>query len=139
MNRPNVRWVSQDVVLAIHEEQVAEHGGAPGLRDASLLISALARPRNIIAYSADPDLADVAAAYAIGIARNHPFTDGNKRTAIVVAAGVFLPLNGYELNTTDEEMVRTMLAVAAGSMSEQELAGWFRHWMRPLSQQEDEP
>jgi death-on-curing protein len=133
-----IRWVSESVVLALHDEQLAEHGGAPGIRDNSLLLSALARPRNIAAY-ASPDLADLAAAYAVGIARNHAFIDGNKRTAIVVAAGVFLPLNGYELTASNEEIVRVMLAVADGSLLEDQLAAWFREWMRPLHQEPGEP
>jgi death-on-curing protein len=101
------------------------------LRDESLLLTALARPRNIATYGT-PDSADLVAAYAVGIARNHAFVDGNKRTAIIVAAGVFLPVNGYELAATNEEMVRVMLAVADGSMPEIKLAAWFREWMRPL-------
>jgi len=125
------RWVSEDVVLAIHDEQLAEHGGMTGLRDESLLLSALARPQNLAAY-ATPDIADLAASYAVGIARNHAFIDGNKRTALVVAAGVFLPLNGYKLTASNGEMVRTMLAVADGTMSESELAVWFRTYIRQL-------
>lgn len=132
MNPTEIRWVSESVVLAIHDAQLAEHGGATGLRDESLLLSALARPRNIATYST-PDLADLAAAYAVGIARNHAFVDGNKRTAIIVAAGVFLPLNGYEITATNEEVVRVMLTVADGSMSETELAAWFREWMRAVA------
>jgi len=125
------RWVSEEVVLAIHDEQLAEHGGMTGLRDESLLLSALARPQNLAAY-ATPDIADLAASYAVGIARNHAFIDGNKRTALVVAAGVFLPLNGYKLTASNGEMVRTMLAVADGTMSESELAVWFRTYIRQL-------
>jgi death-on-curing protein len=132
VNPTEIRWVSESVVLAIHDAQLAEHGGATGLRDESLLLSALARPRNIATYST-PDLADLAAAYAVGIARNHAFVDGNKRTAIIVAAGVFLPLNGYEITATNEEVVRVMLTVADGSMSETELAAWFREWMRAVA------
>ena len=132
MNPTEIRWVSESVVLAIHDAQLAEHGGATGLRDESLMLSALARPRNIATYST-PDLADLAAAYAVGIARNHAFVDGNKRTAIIVAAGVFLPLNGYEITATNEEVVRVMLTVADGSMSETELAAWFREWMRAVA------
>ena len=128
MTPPEIRWVSEAVVLAIHDEQLAEHGGASGLRDESLLLSALARPRNIATYGT-PDLADLAAAYAAGIARNHAFVDGNKRTAIIVAAGVFLPLNGYEITATNEEVVRLMLGVADGSISEQDMAARFREWM----------
>jgi death on curing protein len=127
-----IHWISAAVVLAIHDAQLAEHGGATGLRDESLLLSALARPRNIATYGT-PDLADLAAAYAVGIARNHAFVDGNKRTAIIVAAGTFLPLNGYEITATSEEVVRVMLSVADGSISEQNTAAWIREWMRPVS------
>jgi death-on-curing protein len=125
------RWVAEDVVLAIHDEQLAEHGGMKGLRDESLLLSALARPQNLAAYGT-PDVADLAASYAVGIARNHAFIDGNKRTALVVAAGVFLPLNGYKLTASDGETVRVMLSVADGSMPEEELASWFRTHTVPL-------
>ncbi|MGA7522526.1 MAG: type II toxin-antitoxin system death-on-curing family toxin [Acidobacteriaceae bacterium] len=131
MTGAEIRWVLESVVLALHDEQIAEHGGAAGLRDESLLLSALARPRNMAAYG-DPDRADLAAAYTVGIARNRAFVDGNKRTAIVVAAGVFLPLNDYELNASNEDIVRTMLAVADGSLAEDRLAAWFREWMRPI-------
>ena len=131
MSQGEWRWVSEDVVLAIHDEQLAEHGGMTGLRDESLLLSALARPQNLAAY-ATPDIADLAASYAVGIARNHAFIDGNKRTALVVAAGVFLPLNGYKLTASNGKMVRTMLAVADGTMSESELAVWFRTYIRQL-------
>ena len=132
MSRSEIQWVSEAVVLAVHDAQLAEHGGAPGLRDESLLLTALARPRNIATYGT-PDSADLVAAYAVGIARNHAFVDGNKRTAIIVAAGVFLPLNGYEITATNEEVVRVMLTVADGSMSETELAAWFREWMRAVA------
>ena len=131
MSQGDWRWVSVDVVLAVHDEQLAEHGGIKGLRDESLLLSALARPQNLAAYGT-PDVADLAASYAVGIARNHAFIDGNKRTALVVAAGVFLPLNGYKLTASDGETVRVMLSVADGSMAEQELALWFREHSAPL-------
>lgn len=126
-------WVSEEVVLAIHDEQIAEHGGPGGLRDMTLLLSALARPQHLAAYG-DPDVADLAASYAMGIARNHPFLDGNKRTALVVAAGLFLPLNGYRLSASDAETVRVMLAVADGTMAEPEFALWLRTYMQPLSE-----
>ena len=132
MSQGEWRWVSEEVVLAIHDEQLAEHGGMAGLRDESLLLSALARPQNLAAYGT-PDVADLAASYAVGIARNHAFIDGNKRTALVVAAGVFLPLNGYKLTASDGETVRMMLAVADGTMSEPELAVWFRTYIRTLN------
>jgi death-on-curing protein len=124
------RWVRDNSVLAIHDEQIAEHGGLGGVRDSSLLLSALARPRNLAAYG-DPDLADLAAAYGTGIARNHAFLDGNKRTAWVVAE-VFLLKNGYELTASDGDGVQVMLAVADGSMPEVKLAAWIREWMRPV-------
>lgn len=131
MSQIEWRWVSEDVVLAIHDEHLAEHGGMKGLRELSLLLSALARPQNLAAYGT-PDIADLAASYAVGIARNHAFIDGNKRTALVVAAGVFLPLNGYKLIASDGETVRVMLLVADGSMAERELASWFRTHAKPL-------
>jgi death-on-curing protein len=117
-------WVSLDVARAAHEEQLAEHGGGAGVRDLSLLESAMARPLNLAAYG-DPDAAALAAAYAFGIARNHPFVDGNKRTAAVVSE-TFLLLNGFDLTATDAELVVAFLALAAGELEEDELAGWFR-------------
>jgi len=126
------RWVAENVAYAIHDQQIAEHGGLAGLRDKALLLSALARPQHLEAYSDNPDLAALAAAYAVGIARNHPFLDGNKRTAIVVSGGVFLPLNGFELMADNAEVVRVMLGVAEGQISEAELAAWFRAYMREL-------
>jgi death on curing protein len=124
------RWVKEEVVLAIHDEQIAEHGGLAGIRDGALLLSALARPQHLANYE-DPDVADLAASYAVGIARNHPFLDGNKRTAFVVSAGVFLPLNGHKLTASDSEKVRVMLSVAEGSMSELEFAEWLRAHIGP--------
>jgi death on curing protein len=117
-------WVTLDVAQAAHLEQLAEHGGGEGVRDARLLESAMARPQNLVAYG-DPDVAQLAAAYAFGIARNHPFVDGNKRTAAVVSE-TFLLLNGYELAATDAELVVAFLALAAGELSEEEMADWFR-------------
>ena len=117
------------MALAAHAEQLAEHGGGPGIRDAGALKSAMARPLNLLSYSA-PDLADLAAAYAFGIARNHPFVDGNKRTAAVVSE-TFLALNGCRLGATDAELVVAFLALAAGELSEEELADWFRHRLLP--------
>lgn len=111
-------------MLAVHDEQLAEHGGLPGVRAPNLLASALARPRNLYEYG-EPDLADLAASYAFGIARNHPFADGNKRTALVVAE-LFLELNGHELTAGDPECVATFLALAAGELTEAELATWIR-------------
>ena len=125
------RWVAENVVYAVHDEQIAEHGGLAGVRDKELLLSALARPQHLEVYG-NPDVADLAAAYAVGIARNHPFLDGNKRTALVVAGGVFLPLNGYEIVADNREIVRVMLAVAEGLMDDAELGAWFRTYMKAL-------
>jgi death-on-curing protein len=117
-------WISSEVALAAHAEQLAEHGGGEGVRDAGSLESAMARPVNLAAYG-EPDAAALAAACAFGIARNHPFTDGNKRTAAVVGE-TFLMLNGCELKATDAELVVAIVALAAGELSEEELADWFR-------------
>jgi death-on-curing protein len=116
--------VSEQVALAVHDRQLAEHGGPSGLRDAGGLASALARPVNRWAYGED-DLFALAAAYAFGIARSHPFTDGNKRTAWVTAR-LFLRKNGLSLVFTEREAIATALALAAGELSEDELADWFR-------------
>ena len=120
----NWKWVSLEAALAAHQEQIAEHGGGNGVRDTKLLESAMARPQNLAAYG-KPDLAALAAAYAFGIARNHPFVDGNKRTAAVVSE-TFLLRNGAWLGATDAELVVTFLALAAGELAEDELASWFR-------------
>lgn len=117
-------WVDPRVLLAAHEEQLAEHGGAGGTRDLGLYESALARPRNLALYG-EPDAADLAAAYGCGIARNHPFIDGNKRTALVVVE-LFLTLNGAVLAADDGECVVTLLAVAAGTLDEAAFAQWLR-------------
>ncbi|MBW8755020.1 MAG: type II toxin-antitoxin system death-on-curing family toxin [Sphingomonadales bacterium] len=117
-------WVREDVVLAFHDEQLAEHGGASGIRDQGLLQSALAWPQNAAAYR-EVDAADLAAAYAFGIARNHPFADGNKRTA-AVAALLFLDCNGIDWTITEPELVVMILALAAGELAEDEVAAWFR-------------
>jgi len=117
-------WIKEAVVLAIHEEQLAEHGGAVGIRDLGLLQSALARPQNLAAYGT-PDVAAVAAAYGYGIARNPPFMDGNKRTAFTVME-LFLTVNGYELLADDPSCVVTMLRVAEGSLAEAAFADWIR-------------
>ena len=117
-------WIDPRAILAIHDEQLAEHSGGSGLRDQELLESALARPINMAAYE-DPDAAALAASYAMGLAKNHPFVDGNKRTAFV-ALELFLALNGRELMAGDVDCVVTMLAVAAGDIDETELAEWIR-------------
>lgn len=128
MNEP-WRWVAAEVLLAVHEEQLAEHGGAAGVRDLGLLESALARPQNQAAYG-NPDAADLAAAYGVGLAKNHPFIDGNKRTAFV-AVELFLALNGHDLVADDADCVLTMLSVAAGSLDEPGFAAWLRTHSRP--------
>jgi len=112
------------VVLALHDEQLAEHGGSPGVRDAGLLSSALARPQNQVAYG-DPSVFDLAAAYAFGIIRNHPFVDGNKRTGFL-AAYVFLDLNGWELMAHEDEAVAAVLALAAGEIQEAGFSEWLK-------------
>lgn len=118
------RWLDRAVLIAVHEMQLAEHGGGAGLRDAALLESALAKPLNQAAYG-EPDACALAAAYGYGIARNHAFIDGNKRTAFV-AVELFLRLNGWQLTASDAECVLTMLAVAAGDITESEFADWLR-------------
>jgi death-on-curing protein len=119
-------WIEESVVWAIHEAQLAEHGGSAGLRDASLLASALARPAQLLAYGEPPpDVFDLAATYAFGVARNHPFIDGNKRTGYVCAE-LFLVLNGWVLVTPDAACVTQMLSLAAGELSETDFAAWLR-------------
>jgi death on curing protein len=127
----NWHWVTLDVARAAHLEQLAEHGGGEGVRDERLLESAMARPQNLAAYG-DPDAAQLAAAYAYGIARNHPFVDGNKRTAAVVSE-TFLVLNGFDLMASDAELVVAFLALAAGDLSEEELTDWFRYHIAEAS------
>ena len=122
-------WIDVDVVLAIHDEQLAEHGGQAGVRDRGLLESALARPRNQFAYG-ESSLPRLAASYAFGISRNHPFLDGNKRTSLVVAE-LFLDLNGLDLTASDEAFVTTFLRLAAGELGEDDLARWIEANSRP--------
>lgn len=119
------KWVLFDTVLAIHKRQIAEHGGGDGLRDEGLLLSALARPQNLEAYIHDADLAALAGAYAFGIAKNHPFIDGNKRTALAVMR-TFILLNGGDFVATQEEKYVTLLSLAEGSLGEDELVDWIR-------------
>ena len=118
------RWIDRTVLIAIHDMQLAEHGGGAGLRDGNLLESALAKPENLAAYG-EPDAAALAAAYGYGISRNHAFIDGNKRTALV-AAELFLQLNGWRLVVDDADCVLTMLAVATGDITEDAFADWLR-------------
>ena len=125
----NWKWINRQALLLLHDESLAEHGGASGLRDEGLLDSALARPLNIALYS-DPDVAGLAASYGVGIAKNHAFVDGNKRAAFL-AVGLFLVINGYRLVTTQADATLTMLAVAAGDMDEGALADWIRAHIQP--------
>jgi death-on-curing protein len=128
VNEP--RWIHPRAVLLLHAEGLAEYGGPEGIRDLGLLESALARPRNLFHYETDVDLARLAACYAVGLAKNHPFVDGNKRAAFL-ALGLFLGLNGLRLVADQLDAVRTMLAVAAGELSEEELAAWIRRNIAP--------
>lgn len=122
-------WVADSVVLAIHEAQLAEHGGIAGIRDEDLLASALTRPRNLEAYSEAPDAASLAAAYAFDISRNHPFLDGNKRTAFVVME-LFLNLNGWVLEAEDADCISTMLALASAELGEKGRITWVRQHLK---------
>lgn len=124
-------WLSRRIVLALHDEQLREHGGATGTRDDGLLESALARPLNHAGYS-DPDLAELGALYAIGIARNHPFVDGNKRTAFA-ALFTFLGLNGAEFEPSEVDATMTMLALASGNITDPDFIAWVRqHTISPV-------
>jgi death on curing protein len=127
------RWVPRLVLEAVHVDQLREHGGLSGLRDENALESALARPRQKWAYDQDADLAMLAAAYGFGIAKSHPYQDGNKRTAFLAMA-IFLGLNGYEIEATEAEVVTVMLALAAGHLSESQLADWLREHLAPLAE-----
>lgn len=125
MTDANFVWILKDAVLAIHGRQIAEHGGSSGLRDEGLLLSALARPENLLAYGENVDIAALAASYAYGIAKNHPFIDGNKRTALVVMR-TFLASNRIDFVASREEKYQTFLKLAEGSLTEEELASWIR-------------
>jgi death-on-curing protein len=118
------RWIDRRALLLLHAESLAEHGGGEGLRDEGLLESALARPENLAAYG-QPDFADLAASYGVGVAKNHPFVDGNKRAAFL-AVGLFLYLNGRRLRASQAEATLTMLAVAGSDITEAEFAAWIR-------------
>lgn len=118
------RWIDKQALLLLHGESLAEHGGGEGLRDEGLLDSALARPLNLLAYG-EPDVAALAASYAMGVAKNHPFVDGNKRAAFLTV-GMFLYLNGYRLSTTQADATVTVLALAAGDITEEQFAAWLR-------------
>jgi death-on-curing protein len=122
-------WVSRAALELLHDESLAEHGGAPGLRDEGLFESALARPQNLAHYG-QPDFADLAASYGVGLAKNHPFVDGNKRVAFL-AVGLFLSLNGMRLAATQADATLAMLAVAAGTLDEPAFAQWLRDHAKP--------
>jgi death-on-curing protein len=122
------RWISKQALLLLHGESLSEHGGGAGIRDEGLLDSALARPLNVVGYadpSQPPDIATLAASYGVGLAKNPPFVDGNKRAAFL-AVGQFLYLNGHRLQATQTDATLTMLAVAAGDLSENDFAAWLR-------------
>lgn len=118
------RWLKEEVIVAVHDEQLAEHGGAEGVRDSGLLSSALARPKNLAEYE-KPSAFDLAAAYAAGIVRNHPFIDGNKRMGFL-AAYMFLALNGWELDAPEANAAAAMLELAAGEIDEAQFSAWLK-------------
>ncbi|MBK5963754.1 death-on-curing protein [Thiocystis minor] len=117
------RWVLDEVVVSVHGMLIAEHGGSPGIRDRGLLESALMRPRQLYAYQPQSRIFDLAAAYAFGLAKNHPFVDGNKRAALAIAA-VFLEINGFSLDAPEPETVIVIEQLAASQLSESDLATW---------------
>jgi death-on-curing protein len=125
-------WIDRRALVLLHAESLAEHGGRAGVADEGLVESALARPRQIFTYEASPDLARLAAAYAAGFVRDHPFADGNKR-APFLAAGLFLELNGFRLAVSQVDATRAVLALAAGEMKEEELASWIRGHTKRLT------
>jgi len=126
-------WISIQLAIAIHQRQLAEHGGADGVRDQGLLESALGRPPHLFAYNdPTPTITEMAGAYAFGIARNHAFIDGNKRTAAVVCE-TFLVLNGVELTATDADAYPAFLGLAGGSISEQEFTDWLRQHTKQIT------
>jgi len=121
MTKPN--WVLDEIVVAVHQVLIAEHGGSPGIRDNGLLKSALARPRQLFSYEAEATIFDLAAGYGFGLAKNHPFIDGNKRAALSTAA-IFLEINGYTLSVPEPEAVLVFEQLAGGDLSERQLANW---------------
>jgi death-on-curing protein len=127
-----MKWVLEDVAVALQREQITTFGGSAGLRDRGLLVSALARAPNLAAYNPASDISELAAAYAFGIVRNHAFVDANQRTALAVL-GTFLNYNGYELMASDEESCEHMVGVAEGMIDEKELASWVKAHLKPLN------
>lgn len=132
MTLPEPVWLDRRILEAIHEQLILEYGGSAGIRDAGLVESALGRPRNKWLYEEDVDLPLLAASYAYGLAKNHGFVDGNKRIA-ATALGVFLGLNGYELEVPEPELVSAILAISKGEWTEAELAAWVRDHVIPLT------
>lgn len=128
---PKYRWLSEQLALAIHQAQIAEHGGSAEVRDPGLLDSALKRPQNAAAY-ADPYVPEIAALYALGIAKNHPFLDGNKRVATVLLE-LFLNDNGYQLDASDNDLYVTMLGVATNELSDEAFTTWVREHSNPTA------
>ena len=125
-------WINLRVIKAYHDRQINEHGGLPGLRDEGLLVSAISRPENAYHYfSPKPDVAELAAAYGFGLAKNHPFNDANKRTALI-AMRLFLKLNGYDLAASPEDRYKTSISVAASATIADELAQWIRKNLEAL-------
>jgi death-on-curing protein len=124
-------WILKTAALAMHRQQIAVHGGSDGIRDETLLESALAKPQNVFAYEEGVDLFRLAASYAFGLARNHAFVDGNKRVALVVSAS-FLARNGWDIEAPKAELYLTFLHLADGSLSEEELTAWFTRYAVPL-------
>jgi death-on-curing protein len=124
-------WLNRRVLELLHDESIAAFGGAPGLRDQGLFESALARPQNLFAYEGVDDVAQLAACYGFGLAKNHAFVDGNKRIAFI-ATGLFLRLNGHRLTAGQAEATLTVLSLAAGTLSETEFADWVRAHIQPL-------
>jgi death on curing protein len=127
MTRP--KWLPEWLVYEVHEDQIAEHGGAAGVRDAGLLESALARPLNAFAYGVE-DIFDLAALYAEGVVKNHPFVDGNKRTGFILSE-LFLNANGWSFDATDEDVIACVLLLAGGEWDEQQYAVWLRENSSP--------
>lgn len=125
-------WLETETVIIVHDEQLAEHGGSEGLRDRGLLESALARPRNLAAYGDASTVTALAAAYAYGIARNHPFVDGNKRTAWLAAA-TFLARNGFEIEARQADVVMAVEDLAKGGLTEMEFAAWLEAHLKPAT------
>jgi len=125
-------WIDSKALKMLHEESLSIHGGSSGVRDYGLFESAMAHPENLAHYNPEADVADLAASYAYGLAKNHPFVDGNKRAAFL-SIGLFLGINGYRLKASPVEAINTMLALASGDLTEQQLAAWIRDNMTSLS------